>query len=106
MFYVDINKQNFEQEVLKADNLVVLKFYGTWCGPCRMQSAIFSEITDAKYDKIKIAEVDVDSNEELCKEFGIMSVPTMIFFKDGAEIDKVVGFRNLAQSKQLFDQYM
>ena len=106
MKYVDINKENFEKEVLEAEGLVVLKFYGTWCGPCRMQSAIFSEINEEKYKDIKIAEVDVDTNEQLCKDFGIMSVPTMIFFKEGAEVDKVVGFRNLSQTKQLFDSYM
>lgn len=106
MIYVDINKENFEKEVLNEKDLVVLKFYGTWCGPCRMQSAIFSEINEEKYSNIKIAEVDVDTNEDLCREFGIMSVPTMIFFKEGAEVDKVVGFRNLAQTKQLFDTYM
>ena len=106
MKYVDINKENFEKEVLEAEGLVVLKFYGTWCGPCRMQSAIFSEINEEKYKDIKIAEVDVDTNEQLCKDFGIMSVPTMIFFKEGAEVDKIVGFRNLSQTKQLFDSYM
>lgn len=106
MIHVDINEQNFENEVLNYDKLVVVKFYGTWCGPCRMQSAIFDQMKDAKYKDVKIAEVDVDQNDKLCKQNGIMSVPTMIFYKDGAEIDKVVGFRNLTQSKALFDQYM
>lgn len=106
MIYVDVNEKNFEQEVLNYKNLVVVKFYGTWCGPCRMQSAIFAQIKEAKYKDIKIAEVDVDQNEKLCKINGIMSVPTMIFYKDGAEIDKIVGFRNLNQTKELFDQYL
>lgn len=106
MIYVEINEKKFEQEVLDYDKLVVVKFYGTWCGPCRMQNAIFEQMTDAKYKDVKIAEIDVDQNEKLCKQFGIMSVPTMIFYKDGAEIDKIVGFRNLNQSKQLFDQYL
>jgi thioredoxin 1 len=96
---VQITNENFE--ALKNGKLpLVLDFWATWCGPCRMVSPILSELAE-KYDgKIVVGKCDVEENEELAAEFGIRNIPTILFFKDGAQVDKLVG----AQSKAKFEE--
>jgi len=99
-----INELDFEEEVLDYSGIAVVKFYGTWCGPCKMIKAIISEMPDM--DGLKMTEVDVDKSLTLAKQFGVMSVPTLIVFKDGAEVDKIVGFRNKNQLTEIFNNYL
>ena len=96
---VQITSENFE--ALKNGKLpLVLDFWATWCGPCRMVSPILSELAE-KYDgKIVVGKCDVEENEELAAEFGIRNIPTILFFKNGAQVDKMVG----AQSKAKFEE--
>ena len=96
---VQITSENFE--ALKNGELpLVLDFWATWCGPCRMVSPILSELAE-KYDgKIVVGKCDVEENEELAAEFGIRNIPTILFFKNGAQVDKMVG----AQSKAKFEE--
>ena len=96
---VQITSENFE--ALKNGNLpLVLDFWATWCGPCRMVAPILSELAE-KYDgKIVVGKCDVEENDELAAEFGIRNIPTILFFKDGAQVDKLVG----AQSKAKFEE--
>ena len=96
---VQITSENFE--ALKNGELpLVLDFWATWCGPCRMVSPILSELAE-KYDgKIVVGKCDVEENEDLAAEFGIRNIPTILFFKDGAQVDKLVG----AQSKAKFEE--
>ncbi|MCR5270605.1 MAG: thioredoxin [Prevotella sp.] len=96
---VQITSENFKE--LKNGNLpLVLDFWATWCGPCRLVGPILSELAE-KYDgKIVVGKCDVEENEELAMEFGIRNIPTVLFFKDGQQVDKVVG----AMSKQVFDE--
>ena len=96
---VQITSENFE--ALKNGELpLVLDFWATWCGPCRMVSPILSELAE-KYDgKIVVGKCDVEENEELAAEFGIRNIPTILFFKSGAQVDKMVG----AQSKAKFEE--
>ncbi|MBQ7352326.1 MAG: thioredoxin [Clostridia bacterium] len=86
---VEINSKNFEEEVLKSKETVILDFYGTWCMPCKMIAPIVEKIAEEK--GIKLAKVDVDQNEELIKKFRIMSIPTLKIFKEGKEISSLVG---------------
>ncbi len=94
---VQVTSENFE--ALKNGSLpLVLDFWATWCGPCRMVSPILTELAE-KYDgKIVVGKCDVEDNEELAAEFGIRNIPTILFFKGGNQVDKVVG----AQSKDKF----
>ena len=94
---VQITNENFES--LKNGNLpLVLDFWATWCGPCRMVSPILSELAE-KYDgKIVVGKCDVEENEDLAAEFGVRNISTILFFKGGVQVDKVVG----AQSKDKF----
>ena len=90
MATIKITKDNFEAEVLKSDKPVLVDFWATWCGPCRMVGPILEEIAGERED-IKIGKVDVDEERELAGQFGVMSIPTMIVFKDGEAVNKQVG---------------
>ena len=96
---VTITKENFAE--LKAGNLpLVVDFWATWCGPCRMVAPIIEELA-AKYDgKIVVGKCDVEDNEDLAAEFGIRNIPTILFFKYGEVVDKLFG----AQSKGKFEE--
>ena len=103
MRVVDISELNFEEEVLDFQGVAVVKFYGSWCGPCKMLASVLEEVKE--YDNFKVVGLDVDNNMTLAKQFGVMSVPTLVIFKDGAEVDKRVGFRSKSQLEELFDEY-
>ena len=86
---VDINKNNFDKEVLEHKGTVIVDFYGTWCMPCKMLAPIVEKVVAD--NNFKLAKVDVDENEELIRKFGIMSVPTLLIFKDGKQVNSVSG---------------
>lgn len=89
---MDVNSSaEFEQEVLKADKPVLVDFFATWCGPCRMVAPILKQIERDMADKVKVVKVDVDQNKDVAAQYGVMSIPTMIMFKDGKEAAKNVG---------------
>ena len=85
-----VSKENFETEVLKTDKVVLVDFYATWCGPCKMLGPVFEEVANSS--DIQCVKVDIDNHEELCREYGVMSVPTLILFEDGKEIKRNIGF--------------
>ena len=91
MAIIELNKDNFNT-VINTDKKVLIDFFATWCGPCRMVSPIVDEIAD-EHPEFVVCKVDVDNNPELAAEFGVMSIPTLIVFKDGKEASKLVGFR-------------
>ena len=86
---VNITNENFENEVIKCCGLVIVDFYGTWCMPCKMLAPIVEKV--ARENNIKLAKVDIDENEELVRQFKIVSVPTLKIFKDGKELSTSVG---------------
>ena len=87
-----VNEKEFN-ELLKENKVVLVDFFATWCGPCRMLSPILEEVSEASKDEYEVVKVDVDESYSLAKKFGIMSVPTMIIFQDGEEVEKIVGLR-------------
>ena len=78
-------------ELLQDEKLVVVDFWATWCGPCRMISPILDEVEEEMPDKITVVKVNVDDADEIATRFRIMSIPTLLFFKDGQLVDKTVG---------------
>ncbi len=90
MSVVTITKENFEEEVLKSDKPVLVDFWAVWCGPCRMLSPVVDKIADEN-EAIKVGKVNVDEQPELAQMFGVMSIPTLISFRDGKAVNKSVG---------------
>jgi len=101
MAAIVVNKDNFEAEVLKSDKPVLVDFWASWCGPCRMVSPIVDEIAQENQD-IKVCKVNVDENQELSAEYNIMSIPTLLVFKDGAIVNQMVGAKPKAQILAMF----
>ena len=93
MAVVELNVANFDKEVLASDRPVLVDFWADWCGPCRMLAPTIHEIAEERPD-IKVCKVNVDAAEELAMRFGVMSIPTLIAFRDGKQIGQSVGVRS------------
>ncbi len=89
-----ITDQNFDAEVLKATEPVLVDFWAVWCGPCRIQGPIVEEVATAMTGKAKVGKVNVDENPQKAQQFGIMSIPTIILFKDGKAVKQFVGVQS------------
>lgn len=92
MAEVVVTKNNFEAEVLKSDVPVLVDFWATWCGPCRMLSPVLTEIAEQYEGKLKVAKVNVDEEPELAMKFKVASIPMLLYFKNGEIFNKSIGF--------------
>ena len=92
MAVITITKENFAQEVLQSEKPVLLDFWASWCGPCRMLSPIVDEVAEERGD-VKVGKVNVDEQPELAGEFGVMSIPTLLVFEQGKLVRQAVGAR-------------
>lgn len=90
MAIVKVTKENFEKEVIKSENKVLIDFWASWCGPCMMISPIVDEISEERKD-IKVCKVNVDEEQELAATFGIQSIPTLFVMDKGKTVDSVIG---------------
>lgn len=101
-----VSDQTFEQEVLKHDAPVLVDFWAQWCGPCRMVTPVLEEVANEQGDKIRIAKLDVDANPITAGRFGVRAIPTMIVFKNGREVDRIVGFHQKPQLMQKLNPHL
>ncbi len=99
MSVLKITSENYEEEVLKSEKIVLIDFYADWCGPCRMMSSVIDEIAEEMADKIKVGKINVDENQDLAMEYGIMSIPTIVMIKDGKAVKNLVGVRDKNEIK-------
>lgn len=96
--------QNFNNDVLKADQPVLVDFYADWCGPCRLVSPIVDELSATYEGKIVVGKVDVDANSKVAGDYGVMSIPTVILFLKGKEVARQVGFGGKDAYIQMIDK--
>ena len=97
----DINKDNFSSEVLENDKLVLVDFWAEWCGPCKQISPRLEELANKYSENLTVFKVNVDENTEVPVEYGIRNIPTLLIFKNGEVVDKVVG---VVPKQQLIDK--
>ena len=88
---IEVNDKNFTSEVLDADGIVLVDFWAPWCGPCKMQTPILEKFSKSSEVTAKITKLNTDASPETAQKFGIHSIPTIIIFKDGKEIERLIG---------------
>jgi thioredoxin 1 len=88
---IELTDANFEEEVLKSDIPVLVDFWAIWCAPCRLIAPIVEELSEEYAGKLKVGKLDVDNNQNTAIRFGIRSIPTLLFFKNGEAVDTVIG---------------
>ena len=88
---IAINSDSFEKEVLKADRLVLVDFWAPWCMPCKMVAPIIEAVAEECKDTVKVCKVDIDQDSQLAAHYGIMSIPTLMVFRNGQAVDKRIG---------------
>ena len=99
---IKFNSENFEEEVLKSEKPVLVDFYADWCGPCNAMAPVIEELAKELGGKVKVGKINVDENPDIAVEYNVMSIPTLIVFKNGKEEKRLVGLRNKEELINLF----
>ncbi len=100
---VNLTDQNFEAEVMKSDKPVLVDFWAEWCAPCRMVAPVVEQINEDYAGDIKVGKLDVDSSPVISAQLGVMSIPTLILFRDGKAVQRMVGFQPKPSLKSKID---
>ncbi len=101
-----VTSDNFEETVLQARNLVMVDFWATWCGPCKIVSPVVEELAKEYEGRVLFAKVNTDENPDLASQYKIRGIPTLMFFRDGEEVDQIVGAVPKAQLKSKIDSLL
>ncbi len=100
---VEVNDSNFDQMVLQSKTPVLVDFWAAWCGPCRMVAPLVEELAGEYEGKVTMVKLNVDESPQIASQYGIMSIPTLLIFKDGAPVSNIVGFRPKAELQRGLD---
>jgi thioredoxin 1 len=100
---VEVNDSNFDQMVLQSKTPVLVDFWAVWCGPCHMVAPVVEELAGEYEGKVTFTKLNVDENPKTASQYGIMSIPTLLIFKDGAPVSNIIGFRPKAELKKSID---
>ncbi len=101
-----VEETTFEEQVLKSDKPVLVDFWAPWCGPCRLVSPVVEAVGEAHGDKINVAKVNTDENQQLAIKYSIFSIPTLIMFQGGREVERLVGYMPQEQMERRLAQYL
>lgn len=94
MSVINLNEKNFEEEVLKSEKTVLIDFWASWCGPCRMMSPVVDEIAGEMKDSVKVCKINIDEEQNLAVKYNVMSIPTFVVLKNGKEVGRTVGVQD------------
>lgn len=103
MSVIQLTSENFEEEVVKARVPVLVDFWASWCGPCKMMSPVVDQIAEDMGESAKVCKVNVDEQQQLAEKYGVMSIPTFILFKEGTEVNRTVGAMPKEELARLFE---
>ncbi len=103
---IHLSEGTFDTEVLKSSQPALVDFWAPWCGPCRAIAPVLDELAEEYKGKVKVAKINVDENRKLAGDHGVMSIPTMILFKDGKVVDKLIGLVPKDRLKALMDKVL
>ena len=101
MSVISLNEKNFEEEVIKSEKPVLIDFWASWCGPCRMMSPVVDQIAEEMQDTVKVCKINIDEEENLAVKYNVMSIPTFIVFKEGKEAGRSVGVQDKEEIKAM-----
>ncbi|MDZ5783884.1 thioredoxin [Marinococcus luteus] len=104
MAIVHVSDQDFSEQI--SEGVVLTDFWAPWCGPCKMIAPVLEEINEEIGDNVKIAKLNVDENQETAGKYGVMSIPTLMIFKDGEMVEQIVGFQPKDQLQGLLEKHM
>ena len=94
MAVINLNEKNFEEEVVKSDKVVLIDFWASWCGPCRMMSPVIDQIAEEMGDSAKVCKINIDEQQNLAVKYNVMSIPTFVVLKNGKEVGRTVGVQD------------
>jgi thioredoxin 1 len=103
---LELTSGNFEQEVISSGKLFLVDFWAEWCGPCRAVAPIIDDLAEAYDGKVAVGKVNVDDEGSLAQKYRIMSIPTIILFKDGNMVERIVGARSAQEFKSIIDKHL
>ena len=101
MSVLTINKDNFQQEVLSSSKPVLVDFWAPWCGPCRMFAPVVDQVAEENHSAVKVGKINIDEEPELASRYGVMSIPTLVLFKDGKAVITSVGVKSKSAVEEM-----